>query len=483
MTLTNAQKQKNYRQRLQEKEAKANLSIDILSLNMVDFFIRVTKLTPTQKQRDLLLALENLDDNSLRKIIISAGRQSGKSMSCAVAAVYLTLKYKIPVLIASAKDNYIYGHIVKIFADNPELHQFVVTQGVYEVVPKDGYKIKNGGELILLTSTEKGLRGASGRVMFLDESELMEEQTIITALGNLSGDIKLILLGTPSSKYSKFNEILKNPKKYGFTLFTWSELDCPWQKDLEDKKKLMSEDQWKREVLGELSEPSTKLLWDAEIIDRCLRNQVMVEGNGSTIEAGVDGGGLGVGNRDKLSLTIVEKSGKFKTKILLSKVWGLDTVVDAAKEIGDLMRLYKVQRCKVDSLPVYWIDMIKEHFEKSKVFSVTFKYFKEEMQGQLTRIIETQGLQIPIEYEELIQELKAYKRQGCPHKDDRVDSLMLANYSNDELFPLKAAGCGCAVFIDINKHTYSTNYGANTNSGNGNSVIFPNRMRKGLCSR
>jgi len=163
----------------------------------------------------------------------------------------------------------------------------------------------------------------------------------------------------------------------------------------------------------------------------------------------------------------------------------LDTVADAAKEIGDLMKSYKVHRCKVDSLPVYWTDMIKEHFDKNKVFSVSFKMLKEEMQGQLSHVIESQGLQISIEYEELIGELKAYKRQGRPHADDRVDSLLLANYSNDELFPIKPATGGCAVFINVNDHSTFGNYGKYLNNApsNNNSVSFPNRFKKGLCSR
>ena len=33
--------------------------------------------------------------------------------------------------------------------------------------------------------------------------------------------------------------------------------------------------------------------------------------------------------------------------------------------------------------------------------------------------------------------MKSYKKQGRPHYDDRVDSLLLATYSNDVLFPVK----------------------------------------------
>jgi hypothetical protein len=485
---SDADRQYAYRERMKKAAEDAWVDETFLEIDILQFFTRVTKLVPTEKQKELLLALGNLDDKTLRKILISAGRQTGKSLCCAVAAVYLTIKNKLPVLIASAKENYIYGHIVKIFADNPELHHFVLTQGVNEVVPKDGYKLKNGSELILLTSTEKGLRGASGRIMFLDEPELMDEQTIITALGNLSGDTKLILLGTPSSKYSKFNEILKNPQKYGFTLFTWSELDCGWQKDLEDKKKLMSEDQWRREVLGLLSEPDIKLLWDAEIIDRCIQNQVLTEGG--IRYAGIDAGGTGREDRDRFALVIVEKMGKYKFKVLYYKTWNFETLGKVREEVPMLLKLYNVRQVRMDSLPMFWTDIITELYGKDKVFPVTFKAYKEEMMGQLTHVIQSQGLSVSVECEDLIQQMKSFKKQGRPHYDDLVDGLMLATYQNDVLFPEKKPSGGCCVMVDYSKGTVWQNYGKNS----GKEVAFSNlssqrfynvgrNQRKGLCSR
>jgi hypothetical protein len=286
----------------------------------------------------------------------------------------------------------------------------------------------------------------------------MDESTIITALGNLSGDTKLILLGTPSSKYSKFNEILKKPEKYGFKLFTWSELDCPWQKDLEDKHRLMSEDQWKREVLGQLSEPDTKLLFDSEKIDRCIQNQVMKE-ESKEIYCGIDAGGLGVTDRDQFALVIVERLGKYKFKVLYYKTWGLQTIGNLERELPDTLKLFNVRQVRMDSLPTVWVDHVKELAGKEKVFPVTFKAYKEEMMGQISHVIDSQGISIPIEAEELIQELKSFKKQGHPHYDDLVDALMLACYQNDILFPDKKPSAGCCVMIDVNKRAITfSNY-------------------------
>ena len=202
MPLTNAQKQANYRSRKKE-EAKAKIGGELLQLNIVEFFQRVTKLTPTEQQKRLLLALE---DESKTSILISSGRQTGKSLVCAVAVVYLTLKKALKLCLVSAKDNYVYYHITNIFANNPELASYVAWQGTKNVIPKDGFTLTNGSQVLLLTSSEKGVRGAGGSILFLDEAELMEEQTLVSAYGNTSGEkIKTVILGTLSSKYSKFN--------------------------------------------------------------------------------------------------------------------------------------------------------------------------------------------------------------------------------------------------------------------------------------
>ena len=469
MPMTNAEKQKKYREN-KKKEAKAKLWGDLLKLSIVEFFQRVTKLIPTEKQKKLLLALE---DEGITSILIAAGRQTGKSLCCAVAVIYLTLKKALKLCLVSAKDNYVYYHITNIFANNPELTAYVSWQGTKNIIPKDGYSLTNGSQVLLLTSSEKGVRGAGGSILFLDEAELMEEQTIVSAYGNTSGEkIKTVILGTLSSKYSKFNDMVKNPSKYDFTLFTWSEEECDWhtQGELDSKKKRMTEDEYNREVKGLFSQTDVKLLWDVEDINNCIKETVLPEGKPR--ESGVDGGGTG--DRDKLSLTIIERIGKFKLKVLLSKVWDSETPSDkAAKEIGLFLREYKVQLCKVDSLPVDWTERIKEVFDKSRVFSVNFRYYKEEMQGQLTHILEGQGLEIPVKFEDLIGEMKGYKKQGRPHYDDRVDSLLLAAYSNEVLFPVKAPTAGRITICDMNKRTQWSNFG-NSRSVPLTNTAYPN---------
>lgn len=487
--LSRAEIQKRYR--IRKKAEKENLvntteGNSLLSLSIIDFFCKVTRLTPTEKQKQLL---DGLCNPELMNILISAGRQTGKSLCCAVAAIYLTLKNRVQICLVSAKENYVYSHIVNIFADNPELKQYIAWEGVSHLIPQTGYELKNGSKVLLLSSSEKGIRGASASILFLDEAELMPSETLSTAYGNLSGEkIKLVVLGTPSSHYSKFNEILKNPDKYSFTLFKWSETDCNWhtKEELTNKKKIMTEDEWKRDVLGEISSSDIKLLWEAEQINNCIKDTVLTEGGRR--EAGIDGGGTGVQNRDKLALVIGERIGKYKFKVLHSQTWGFSNLSEAPKEIGLLLKLYNAQVVKVDSLPSFWSDLIAEHYDAKKVFPVTFKAYKEEMQGKLSHVIESQGLEIPVAHDDLIQEMKSYKKQGNPHYDDLVDALLLANYWNDVLFPTKPATGGRIVIHDMNSGETWGNFDRHSKTGptaNRNFVVTnPNRpLKKGLFSK
>ncbi len=490
MPMTNAEKQKKYRDRLKAKEGNLAITKEVnslLSLSITEFFTKITELIPTAKQVEVLQGLENPE---LTNVLISAGRQTGKSLCCAVAAIYLTLKNKIQVCLVSAKENYVYQHITDIFSSNPELRQYVSWEGVANIIPKDGYSLKNGSKVQLLSSSEKGIRGASASILFLDEAELMPSETLSTAYGNLSGKkIKLVVLGTPSSRYSKFNEILKNPKKYNFTLFKWSEIDCDWhsQEELSNKKTIMTEDEWKRDVLGEISESSIKLLWDTEQINKAIREQVLSEGG--IRWAGIDGGGTGHTDRDKLALTIGEKNGKYKLKVLFRKTWGFEQINGAVAEIAEFLKSYKVQLVKVDSLPIMWSDLISEAYGKSKVFSVNSRYYKEVMQGQLSHVIESQGLEISSEYDDLIQEMKSYKKQGNPHYDDLVDSLLLLNFWDEQQFPIKPATGGRIVIHDMNTGETWSNFGKQSNTIhpiiNRNFVITNrlNQNKKGLFSR
>jgi hypothetical protein len=103
-------------------------------INIEDYFEYLTGLKPTKDQAELLKTLTDMDN---KKIIISAGRQSGKTLTCAVAVLWYVFEYDKPikVLLISAQENILYFHIREIFKKHPEFTEQIVAQGVYSLVP------------------------------------------------------------------------------------------------------------------------------------------------------------------------------------------------------------------------------------------------------------------------------------------------------------------------------------------------------------
>jgi len=108
-------------------------------MNIVKYFTYLTGLIPTEDEKKLLIAFTKMDIN---KIIISAGRQSGKTLTTAVAILWWIFESgrKVKILLLSAQDNILYYHIREIFKNHPEFEPQIVAQGIsylqYLVFPK-----------------------------------------------------------------------------------------------------------------------------------------------------------------------------------------------------------------------------------------------------------------------------------------------------------------------------------------------------------
>jgi hypothetical protein len=354
--------------------------------------------------------------------------------------------------------------------------------GVKDTIPITGFESTFHSRVLLKTSTEKALRGVPADIVILDESEMIEDDALETAQGNLSGSVyKYILSGTPPKfdLSGKFQKIITNPNKYGYKTYHWSKLDCQtWhsKEELEDNKRNYSLEGYRVDVMGLPLTNEQKGLFEPKHIKACTYPSVISE-TGPT-ESGIDSGGTG--NRDKYALTIIQRVGT-RCKVRLVKYWNFENINETPEAVRDYLVEYNTVLNKMDSQPEeFYIDL--QAITKKKIFPVNMKLFREEALGHLKYLIKTHKLEIEDTQEELLKQLYNFTKKAG-HDDCLVWSLALACYENKELFPIKPASSGCAVFIDINKHTYDTNYGVSTTSGNGNSVSFPNRFKKGLCSK
>jgi hypothetical protein len=277
---SDAERQAAYRDRLKARLDSGNLEINkpLLELDILSFFKKVNGFPATPQQEELLMSFLDTDTQN---IIIVAARQTGKSLTIATGVVYLSIYHKQDIMLVSAKENWVYDHISTIFNNNQELQQYVAWQGVKGIIPIRGYETIIGSRVHLRGSSEKELMGVPNiSLCVIDETELIDDRTMTTATGTLSGkNVKLCLLGTPAYKPCTFNSIGKDPSKYGFKLFTWSELDCHWhsKKELNFKRLTYTPEEWDTQVLGKQSEPSERRLWNPEHINACVKENVFKE--------------------------------------------------------------------------------------------------------------------------------------------------------------------------------------------------------------
>ena len=398
----------------------------LLSLDIIAFFQVVTKLKPTESQAELLIAL--IDPN-VSKIAITAGRQTGKSLTCSVAAVYLTLHSKVDIILCSAQDNWIYAHVRDIFNNNPELKEYIIAEGVFSIVPLKGFETTIGSKLHVRGNTDKSLRGIPATIVFCDEAALLSDETISTALGNLSGKYKFILLSTaPRERKGLFYKIICDPEEYSFRVFKWSAENCSWHpKDLLESKKKMLGQWYKPEVQGEILEDQERGIVDAKDVDACTKDVLYPE-NG-TVECGID---WGSGDRTKTVLTIIERISSARVKVLVNKAWDSEDMHNIYQEISEILRTYKPSFVKVDALPPLYAEDLKGFYSKT-IYPVFFGEIdrgcslKDRMLGQLIHKIQIHQLELQSSQTILIAQIKKYKR-GKRYGDDYVDSLCLALY-------------------------------------------------------
>jgi len=386
-----------------------------------DYFEFLTGLKPTKDQVE---ALKGLVDLETKKVIVTAGRQSGKTLTVAVAIMYWTFEHPEPVkiLLVSAQDNILYYHIREIFNKHPELFkEHIIAEGVYSLVPLRGYETKRGSQVFVKKATEKQIRGIPADIVVIDEAAEVKNDQILTALGNLSGKIsKFILLSTPHKSTSLFVK-WATEENSGFKIYQWSSENLEWHDKviLETKKKEMSKEQYAVEVLGRPPTKEERAFFAKKHLEKCILDSEP-EMEGGQIEIGIDFGEI----ESKTVLTVIERIGRVKSKVLNIKEWKEPPEIVAEKIVTEIQK-YNPVIVKADSRPIEYRKAL-EKFTK-KITYIDGVFHKQLMLGQLQARIREHNILIPEKHVELIKQLTRYKK-GMQVGDDYVDSLALAIY-------------------------------------------------------
>jgi hypothetical protein len=222
-----------------------------------NYFTYMTGLVATPDQLEMLVSIIEYD-----RIEASAGRQSGKTLTVAVAIMYLTYKYHVPLrlFLLSPQENQVYAYMRRFFRGQhrEELTENLVgSRSVQNIVPLGGFALERGSSVSVSKTIESSIRGEPADIVLIDEAYLVSRENILTAMGCLSGATsKLILISTPGPKFNKklkenslFMEWLDDPE---FKIFHWSSLELPWHNKrlIDTKKKTLNPAEWASEVLG-----------------------------------------------------------------------------------------------------------------------------------------------------------------------------------------------------------------------------------------
>jgi len=396
-------------------------------------------LTLIPEQEELLKDLVNVE---IQKVAESCGRGFSKTLCSALVALWFADEYSteigrpLEILLISHQQK-IYDRIDEFFLKDKSLRPRLRVKGINYEIPREKFQFTDNLSIVTTClATSKKVRGNRCDILIIDEAQDVPEHIYKVALGCLTGDIcKVIIIGTPrpseTSKSSRnwFIEIVDCPDKYGYKLKQWSSSVCWWNaKALIEWKQIYNEEEWASEVDGVPSTKEQRMMFprkhiDASIFDtECIREG----GVGSTIEAGIDWGGV----ECKTCLTVIERLSPSKYKVLWSSGWkgAIEAYID---ELVKILQNFKVDLIKADSRPPEFKGWLEKYGYKP--FYIDGVYNKEQELSQLQKRIREHSLIIPECLVPLIKQLCVYKK-GM-RTGDFVDSLALAVYQ--PVTPLK----------------------------------------------
>jgi len=398
-------------------------------ININDFFYEMTGFQPTEDQKQLLTTLVNMD---AKKIIISAGRQSGKTLCCVVVMLWFIFKYagKLNILLISAqKENAFKIHLDNILRNHKELEEKILNSGTYNPTKINGFQSVDGSAVFIRGVTDKQIRGLPADIVIIDEAAEVKNEMILTAMGNLSGEVsKFILLSTPHVKNSLFVEWATD-KKSGFKYHNWSAENLSWHNPeiQKTKKKEFTTEQYSVEVLGVPPTKAERAFFPSKHITACCKPFVEKEGGpNSQIEIGIDWGMV-----SGTTLAVVERLGP-RVKVLHTQQWVGKAIEFIAPEIRTIIDEWKPILIKADAKPDDYQDYMRARYPKLviKYINANLDNNKTMLLSQIKRAVEKHLLEISEDKLNIIIQFRKYKRD-MRRGDDFVDAIALANYKSE----------------------------------------------------
>ena len=418
---------------------------------MGEYFQYLTGLEPTDDQ---IRVLNDLVEPKVKKMIISAGRQSGKTLTTAVGIMWWLFEsgQKVKILLVSPQDNILYFHLREIFKAHQEFEQQLtdISKLSPNIIPLRGFELKNGNIVFVRGTTDKNIRGVPADIVIIDEACEVMNDRILTALGNLSGSIsKFVLLSTPHVNTSLFVKWASlEGEEQTFKKHQWSSENLSWHDKelLATKKKELSAEKYAVEVEGRPPTKSERSFFPHKHIDDCVKpvDSIREGGTNSRLEIGIDWGY----DPNPTVLILTERIGTTKRKVLEVKVWKLVPIEELGPQILEYIRKTNPYLVKADSRPSEYKAWFGKHGKGKIKFIDLGIGHKDQMLGQLQRMIRERRIIIPHEWITLVDGLRKYRKvkaEGTKTpKSDYVEALALSIY--EPSVPLEGGSYGKVHF-------------------------------------
>jgi len=392
------------------------------------FFKDITGYIPSNDQSIFLNDLMNL---SIDRIILSAARGTGKTLTLALLSLWYTyilpqttpgIPMKVVVLGGSFEQSSILYNYVKSWILS---HTFILNCLETEPI-KSLTKFKDGSSIKALTASEKQVRGPHADLLIIDEAVEAGDDLIKTSFQIVSTSQypRIIISSTPHQYHSLFVKIWNSPE-YNFKKYNWKAINCSWIKKslIEQAKNFLDTGTFQIEWEG-LPYSFTGLVFQTDLLRKCLRKEIIPFNSEETYRvAGIDWGHY----PNPTVLTIIERE-KDKVKVLYSQEFLKEKFEDVLNQIELIVKSYNVVKINTDSTDIGENQRLASR--GLPVYPIKFKTEKSALIHNLQALIEKGKIEIHEDNYPLINQMRIY-RFDTKKGEDYVDSLLLACKSED----------------------------------------------------
>jgi len=406
--------------------------LDYKNLDIVTFAERVLKVKPFHYQVELLR-------DSSKRLVAVMGRQSGKTTTIAIKAIYFAIANDaVTILITSPSLRQSMIMFSRIFS-------FVFASPLRSMVirsTRTTIQFDNRSEIIALPASENLLRGYTAHMIICDEAAFMPEELIISVIFPMisTTDGYAIFLSTPWGRDHLFYRAFMDPN---YSVHRVKSRECPLIKPefLEEMRRTMTDQTFRMEYEAEFVE-TANAYFPQDLIRGCVDPASdFLFSLEKDVPRGEYYGGCDFGKLEDFSVIAVLKRGGDFLKLVYLYEFPIGTPY--SNVIGHLVRAnqkFSFRKVQVDQTgvgePV--LEEIKAQGVPAEGLTFTIKT-KEDLLSCLKIAMEQKRLKMPYSRrlcEQINEQQYAYSKSGhlqfshsSGSHDDMLWSLALGVYA------------------------------------------------------